>query len=51
VKKAGDIPLMPTVGPVLEQRPAAVRRHLRPRDGEGVAGAYDVQLGNGTASS
>lgn len=49
VKKAGDIPLMPTVGEVTSSDPlqyAATYDHVTEKAS---AGAYDVRLGNGTA--
>ena len=49
VKKAGDIPLMPTVGPVTSSDPMQYAATYDHATEKAAAGAYDVRLGNGTA--
>ncbi len=49
VKKAGDIPLMPTVGAVTSSDPRRYAATYDHATEKASPGAYDVQLGNGTA--
>lgn len=49
VKKAGDIPLMPTVGEVTSSDPLQYASAFTHADEKASPGAYDVRLGNGTA--
>jgi predicted alpha-1,2-mannosidase len=49
VKKAGDIPLLPTVGPVTSSDPRRYASTYDHATEKASPGAYDVRLGNGTA--